>query len=63
MRADQNEPVQIDPQAYVTTLEEEVARLHGENMQLRAAVRHLRSGPPIMSGVEGEHPDPEVSGE
>ena len=62
MRANEYEPVQIDPQSYVDTLEEEVGRLHGENLQLRAAVRHLQAEvrhlqPPRKEGVEGRHPD------
>lgn len=62
MNPNQNEPVQIDPQAYVDTLEEEVGRLHGENLQLRAAVRHLQAEvqhlqPPRQEGMEGQHPD------
>lgn len=62
MRENENEPVQIDPQAYVDTLEEEVGRLHGENIQLRAAVRFLQAEvrhlqPPRQEGVEGQHPD------
>lgn len=62
MRENQNEPVQIDPQAYIETLEGEVALLHGETLQLRAAVRHLqaeakRLQPPIQEGVTGRHPD------